>query len=89
MGTQANSAGIRAYRTVQPFEHSAFFGPYCRRDRNLGGQSRSWPPGRRRAARATTAVIEYALAKVALEDDYGAKLLALKGTVPADIDLEF
>lgn len=38
---------------------------------------------------ATTAVIEYALAKVALEDDYGAKLLALKGTVPADIDLEF
>jgi hypothetical protein len=34
-------------------------------------------------------VIEYALAKVALEDDYGAKLLALKGTVPADIDLEF
>ncbi len=37
----------------------------------------------------TTAVIEYALAKVALEDDYGVKLLALKGTVPDDINLEF
>ncbi len=35
-----------------------------------------------------TAVIEYALAKVALEDDYGPRLLALKGTVQADIDLE-
>ena len=38
---------------------------------------------------STTAVIEYALAKLALEDDYGAKLLSLKGTVPGDIDLEF
>ncbi len=38
---------------------------------------------------STTAVIEYALAKLALEDDFGAKLLSLKGTVPSDIDLEF
>jgi hypothetical protein len=30
-----------------------------------------------------TAVIEYAL-----EDDYGVKLLALKGTVRADIDID-
>lgn len=29
----------------------------------------------------------YALARVALEDDYGRKLLALKGTVPRDVDL--
>jgi hypothetical protein len=36
---------------------------------------------------STTEVLEYALAKVALEDDYGAKLLALKGKVPADLDL--
>ncbi len=43
----------------------------------------------RSGLRGTTAVIEYALAKVALEDDYGAKLLALKGTIQDDIDLEF
>jgi hypothetical protein len=35
-----------------------------------------------------TALLEYALARVALEDDFGAKLLARKGKVPADIDLE-
>ena len=38
---------------------------------------------------STTAVVEYALAKVALEDDYGVKLVSLKGTVPRDLDLEF
>ena len=38
---------------------------------------------------STTEVVEYALAKVALEDDFGPKLLALKGTVPKDLDLEF
>ena len=38
---------------------------------------------------STTEVLEYALAKVALEDDFGERLLALKGTVPPDLDLEF
>lgn len=37
----------------------------------------------------TTDVIEYALAKVALEDDFGGRLLARKDTVRRDIDLEF
>jgi hypothetical protein len=36
-----------------------------------------------------TELLEYALACVALEDDFGQKLLALKGSVPKDIDLEF
>jgi hypothetical protein len=31
----------------------------------------------------------YAVSKVALEDDFGWKLLELKGTIPADVDLEF
>jgi hypothetical protein len=30
---------------------------------------------------------EYAFAKVALEDDYAAKLLAMKGRVTDDVDL--
>lgn len=34
-------------------------------------------------------LIEYALAKVALEDDFAAKLLAREGKVGRDVDLEF
>ncbi len=34
-------------------------------------------------------LIEYALAKVALEDDFTERLLALKGSIAKDIDLEF
>ena len=33
-------------------------------------------------------LLEYALAKVALEDDFADKLLALEGRVSRDIDLE-
>jgi hypothetical protein len=36
-----------------------------------------------------TALLEYALAKVALEDNFGAKILARKGRVSPDVDLEF
>jgi len=38
---------------------------------------------------STTEIVEYALAKLALEDDFGAKLVARKGRVPEDLDLEF
>lgn len=34
-------------------------------------------------------LIEYALATVAMEDDFGRKLLAREGSIPQDIDLEF
>ncbi len=36
-----------------------------------------------------TEVIELALATLALDDDFGFKLVGLKGSVPADIDLDF
>jgi hypothetical protein len=36
-----------------------------------------------------TELLEYALAKVALEDDFGPKILARKGRVSRDLDLEF
>ena len=32
-------------------------------------------------------LLEYALAKVALEDDFGERLLARRGTIPGDLDL--
>ena len=35
-----------------------------------------------------TELLEYALAKVALEDDYGAKLVRRKGRIAQDLDLE-
>lgn len=35
-----------------------------------------------------TELLEYALARVALEDDFGARLVARKGRVPRDMDLE-
>jgi hypothetical protein len=36
--------------------------------------------------RSQSELLEYALSKVALEDDYGKKLVALKGSVPDDVE---
>jgi len=36
-----------------------------------------------------TELLEYALARVALEDDFGQKLVRRSGRVPRDLDLEF
>jgi hypothetical protein len=36
-----------------------------------------------------TELLELALARLALEDDFGARLARRKGSVPPDIDLEF
>lgn len=37
---------------------------------------------------STTEIVEYALAKVALEDDFGPRLLARRGRVAKDLDLD-
>jgi hypothetical protein len=36
-----------------------------------------------------TALLEYALAKVAIEDNFGEQFARLRGTVSKDVDLEF
>ena len=36
-----------------------------------------------------TELLELALSLLALEDDFGEKLLRRKGTIPADVNLEF
>jgi hypothetical protein len=36
-----------------------------------------------------TALLEYALAKVAIEDNFGERFARLRGTVSKDLDLEF
>lgn len=33
-------------------------------------------------------LIDYALARVAIEDDFAERLLSLKGTIPKDVDLD-
>ena len=43
----------------------------------------------RSGIKSDTELLEYALACVALEDDFGQKLLARRGRGPEDIDLEF
>jgi hypothetical protein len=43
----------------------------------------------RSGIKSDTELLEYALACVALEDDFGQKLLARRGRVPKDLDLEF
>jgi hypothetical protein len=43
----------------------------------------------RSGIRSDTELLEYALARVALEDDFGQKLIARAGRVPRDVDLEF
>jgi len=44
---------------------------------------------KRSGIESDTALLEYPLAKVALEDDFGAKLMRRKGRIAKDIDLEF
>ncbi len=43
----------------------------------------------RRSGLQGNELLEYALAKVALEDDFAAKLFELEGSVSRDLDLEF
>jgi hypothetical protein len=43
----------------------------------------------RSGIKSDTELLEYALARVALEDDFGQKLIVRQGRVPRDVDLEF
>lgn len=44
---------------------------------------------RRTHVSSDTELIELALSRMALEDDFGSRLLRRSGSVPADLDLEF
>jgi hypothetical protein len=44
---------------------------------------------RRAQVSSDTELIELALSRMALEDDFGSRLLRRSGSVPADLDLEF
>jgi hypothetical protein len=44
---------------------------------------------RRTGLTSETALLEYALAKVAIEDDFGERFARLRGSISKDIELEF
>ncbi len=62
------------------------------RDTFIGGRA---PTGLVQAAKARTGIesdselLVYALSKVAIEDDFGRKLVARKGCISQDIELGF
>jgi hypothetical protein len=43
----------------------------------------------RAGVHSDTELLEYALAAIALQDQFGDRLFEFEGTVPADVDLEF
>ena len=61
------------------------------RDKTIGGRV---PSALVEAAKARSGIqsdselLLYALSKVALEDDFGPRLLALKGSIPKDVTLD-
>jgi hypothetical protein len=62
------------------------------KDARVAGRvsSRLVAAAKKRACLASdTDVIEIALARLALEDDFGARLVRNKGTVPRELDIEF
>lgn len=83
-------AGIGHERHVAVVSAAEEAGLLGGRDSSIGARL----PGRlideakaRSGISSTTELVEYALAKVALEDNFGAKLLGRKGRIPKDIAL--
>jgi len=61
------------------------------RDRTIGGRVPSAlveAAKTRSGIQSDSELLLYALSKVALEDDFGPRLLALKGSVPKDVALD-
>ena len=61
------------------------------KDKRLSGRahSRLFEAAAAKSGLNVSELLEYALAKVALEDSFVETLLSLKGSIPKDIDLEF
>jgi hypothetical protein len=89
LSTTGQAGAILRVGAVLHHAHVAGYLP-GRKSERIGGRV---SPGLLSAAmdksglRSQAELLEYALAKVALEDDYGAKLLSMKGSVADDVDL--
>jgi hypothetical protein len=86
------SAAIAAVRVASTLNAAQFAGLMTgKKEKRVSGRAheRLFSAAAERSGLDGSELIEYALAKVALEDDFADKLLELTGSVPRDIDLEF
>ena len=86
---QSDVAGVRREAVSRAAQRAGFLEGQTSRVQARITQSLLSAAKARSGITSDTELLEYALARVAIEDDFGPKLLALKGTVPSDIDLEF
>jgi hypothetical protein len=77
---------------IDVVERQGLLGPGLEKDTRIGGRVTHQlleAAKARCGITSNTELLEYALAKVALEDDFGEFLVSRKGTVDSDLDLEF
>ena len=87
-GVEADPVGIRITSTITHAKAAGLIGGE-KTERIAGRVARELLQAAkaRSGLQSDTQLIEYALSKVVLEDDFGKKLLARKGSVPADVEL--
>lgn len=89
---EAFNAPLRAAATLSAAIKEHLLGPGIEKDARVGGRVALQlleAAKARSGISSTTQLLEYALAKVAIEDDFGEFLVSQAGTVDADLDLEF
>lgn len=90
--SQPSGSGVPRQRHQLVIETAQRAGLLSGQNGRIAGRVREaliQPAKERSGISSDTELLEYALAKVALEDDFGPKILARKGRVAKDIDLEF
>ncbi|MGB3386997.1 MAG: hypothetical protein WBA88_03345 [Pseudaminobacter sp.] len=88
--TAENDARIAHTRNRLVLEQAKAIGLLAAKDTRLSGRvsSELIEAAKKRAhVSSDTELLELALSRLALEDDFGARLVRRKGSVPADIDL--
>lgn len=87
--TPANIAAMRVASTLNSAQLAGLLAG--KKEKRVSGRAHEqlFRAAAERSGLDGSELIEYALAKVALEDDFADKLLGLTGTVSRDIDLEF
>ncbi len=89
---EAFNAPLRAAATLSAAIKEHLLGPGIEKDARVGGRVALQlleAAKARSGISSTTQLLEYALAKVAIEDDFGEFLVSQVGTIDADLDLEF
>ena len=86
---QAEAAQSRRTKVIQSATEAGFLSGHRERIAGRLPENLVRAAKERSGLTSDTALLEYAVARVALEDKFVETLLSLKGTVPPDLDLEF